>query len=191
MNKSARIGVWENNHFKGVIIFGLGASPSLGKRFGLGIFECCELTRIALKDHAFPVSRLISVAITKLRAWSPGVKLIVSFADPQHGHHGGIYQAANWYYLGKTAPSTMIRCPDGKLADERRFNGHGHNKMKQIPAGSIRIRTPGKHRYAFPLDAEMRKKLSAMAKPYPKRPKQATVGSTDMRRGSADPDAPI
>jgi hypothetical protein len=190
-NKSNYIGVWENKLFKGVIIFGLGASPSLGKPYGLGVFQVCELTRIALKEHFYPVSKMVKIAFIYLRNRNPKLKLVISFADTFHDHHGGIYQAGNWIYTGMSSKSKIWQLPDGTFADLRRFNGHGHNKKSKVPLGSVLINTPGKHRYLMPLDDEMRKQIEPLRKPYPKRPKQAMASDQEeQRRGSADPDAP-
>lgn len=168
-NKSNVFGAWENGKFCGVIIFGLGASPSLGKPYGLGIFETCELTRVALGRHECEVTRMISISLRLLRSKNPGLRLCVSFADTFHGHHGGIYQGGGWVYSGMSDPSKIWRLQDGSLADPRRFNGHGHNKKIAVPAGSKLISTPGKHRYLMPLDDAMRAKIAPLAKPYPKR----------------------
>jgi hypothetical protein len=167
-NKSNRLGVWEDDEYIGAVIFGLGASPSLGKPYGLGIFEVCELTRVAMKEHDSPVTQIVAQAIRKLKQKNPDLRLIVSFADPFHDHHGGIYQAGNWIYAGKTDSSVVYKLPTGELADPRRFNGHGHNTPKQIPAGTRKVRTPGKHRYLYPLDRAMRRQIEPLAQPYPK-----------------------
>ncbi|MFX3646284.1 MAG: hypothetical protein ACE3K2_02275 [Paenibacillus sp.] len=37
-----------------------------------------------------------------MKEQSPNVELIVSYADFEQKHHGGIYQATNWIYEGKT-----------------------------------------------------------------------------------------
>lgn len=171
MNKSARIGVWEGGAFIGAIIYGLGASPSLGKPYGLGIFEICELTRVALRAHEHPVSRMLAISIRMIRKAFPGIRLIVSFADQRRDHHGGIYQATNWIYAGETTPAKMIELPDGELVDLRRFNGHGHNASKPIPPGAREVKVPPKYRYLMPLDGEMRDQVSALSMPYPKRAK--------------------
>ena len=36
----------------------------------------------------------------------PEFEMIVAFSDPytDHRHHGGLYQAASWLYLGRTKP---------------------------------------------------------------------------------------
>jgi len=60
-NKSNCFGVWEDGKYIGAVIFGLGASPGLGKPYGLGIFEVCELTRVALTKHKTEVSRILAI----------------------------------------------------------------------------------------------------------------------------------
>lgn len=168
-NKSNRFGVWENDRFIGTVIFGLGASPSLGKPYGLGIFEVSELTRVALRDHASPVTRIVSICIKLFRKKNPNTQLILSFADPFHEHHGGIYQAGNWLYLGRSSSAKMWKLRDGTLVDPRRYNGHGHNRKKPVPSKAELIKVPGKHRYAYPLDAALRERLELQALPYPTR----------------------
>jgi hypothetical protein len=174
-NKSNYIGVWENKTFIGAIIFGLGASPSLGTKYGLGIFEVCELTRVALNKHITPVTKLISIALKFVKLQNPKTRLVVSFADTFHGHHGGIYQGGNWIYTGETSPSEMLKLANGDLVDPRRYNGHGHNAKKPIPAGTVTIKTPGKHRYLMPLDKEIAKQIESLRKPYPKKTRGGSV----------------
>jgi len=93
-----KVGAWEDGKFIGVVIFSRGATPSLLNPFDLKQNEGCELTRIALTDHTSPVSRVVRLAMQFLKRSSPELRLIVSFADPGEGHHGGIYQAGNWIY---------------------------------------------------------------------------------------------
>ncbi len=173
--KPSRIGVWENNIFIGVIFFGSGASAALGTPYGLSTFEVCELVRVALNRHEASCTKIISIAIKMLKKQSPGLRLIVSFADPYHGHHGGIYQGGNWIYSGDSSPSNMWRLLDGSLAHERRFSGTGWNAPQPIPNGAIKIKVPGKHRYLYPLDPAMRAQIEPLRKPYPKRAGSETV----------------
>jgi hypothetical protein len=167
-NKSNYIGVWENDIFIGVIIFGLGASPSLGTRYGLSMFQCCELTRVALNNHITPVSRIISISISMIKQKNPKLSLIVSFADKFHNHTGKIYQAGNWIFSGETSKGKILSDKEGNLIDIRRFNGHGHNIKKSIPIGLTLISTPGKYRYLYPLNKDIRERISILNKPYPK-----------------------
>ena len=96
--KNAMIGVWEEGQFLGAVLFGTGAGNATnGRRFGLAQrFEVAELVRVALREHRTPVSRIVAIALRMVRTQSPGLRLIVSFADPYHGHVGGIYQAMGW-----------------------------------------------------------------------------------------------
>ena len=98
--KLVKIGAWERGEFVGAIIYGRGATPEIGKPYGLEQTEICELVRIALKEHVSPVSRMIAVSLRMLKRWSPGLRMVVSFADTTQGHHGGIYQASGWCYTG-------------------------------------------------------------------------------------------
>lgn len=189
MGKPLRIGVWENGKFIGVVFFGSGASACLGRPYGLNNFEVCELVRVALKKHDAPCTRIISIAISMLKKYCPKLRLIVSFADPFHGHHGGIYQGGGWIYSGDSSPSYMWKMPDGTIAHDRRFSGTGWNAKKTPPKTAVKIKVPGKHRYLMPLDAEMRKQITLLSKPYPKRATSADSGTSGSQPegGGASP----
>lgn len=168
--KNIYIGVWEDKLFIGAIIFGTGASSSLGSRYGLKWNECSELVRVALNIHKTTVSRIVSISIRLLKSQSPGIRLIISFADPEHGHNGGIYQAGNWVYCGDTSPSTIYEL-NGKVLHSRNFTssawwGYG---SKEKPRGAVARKTLSKYRYLYPLDDAMRQQIEPLRKPYPKR----------------------
>jgi hypothetical protein len=192
-----KVGVWERGAYIGVVIFSRGATPSLLRPFGLLQTQGCELTRIALTAHISPVSRIARLAIKFLKQKSPELKLIVSFADPSEGHHGGIYQAGNWVYCGDTSKSTEYVGPDGKRWHARMITKQGWTTVQGVirktltPEQCTPIEKPGKHRYLMPLDAAMRAQIQPLSKPYPKRVKQAMAGvQPEQRRGSTDPHAP-
>jgi hypothetical protein len=173
-SKLSKVGVWENDKFIGVVIFGCGATPNLGKPYNLEQNQCIELVRIALTKHQTPVSRIVSIAIKLMHRSNPNLRLIVSFADVSQGHHGGIYQAGNWIYsgTGNEAKFYMIK---GKLTHPRTLGLAGliqnlDGAKKRDPNASVVI-VPGKHRYLMPLNNEMRAKISHLVKPYPKREK--------------------
>lgn len=187
--KTTQIGVWEGGRFIGAVIFGSGASSSLGTAYGLGVFEVCELVRVALTNHSAPVSRIVSIAIRMMRKNNPGIRLIVSFADPAHGHIGGIYQAGGWVFCGVSSPSTQYEI-NGKLVHSRKFTSSAWwGKGAQKPANARPVRMPGKYRYLYPLDDEMRQRIAPLAKPYPKRVRSADSGTADDQSagGGANP----
>lgn len=189
------IGVWESSKFIGCVLFARGATGELLTPYGLNQIEGCELVRIALGRHANPVSRIVKIALRMVVVACPGLRLVVSFADPSKGHHGGVYQAGGWIYSGDSAPSSMYQDKSGKLWHERMISPTGFKKVfgkyrnVLTPAECKRIRLPGKHRYLMPLDEEMRAKIAPLAKPYPKRAGSAASGTTDFQsvRGGATP----
>jgi len=75
--KLVKIGAWENDKFIGVVLFGWGATQDLVKPYGLKMTQGCELTRIALKEHKSPVSKIMALAIKFLKKSNPGIRLIV------------------------------------------------------------------------------------------------------------------
>jgi len=172
-----KIGAWENGKFIGVVIFSRGASSNLMTPYGLKQDEGCELTRIALTKHKNTVSKIVKLALIFLKKNSPDLRLIVSFADPQYNHHGGVYQAGNWIYSGYTA-SSMEYWHKGKRLHSRQVSEKGWNiqqgqQRKTVkPSDCKIIKTLGKHRYLMPLDKAMNDKIKLLAKPYPKRVKE-------------------
>lgn len=179
-----KIGVWENGKFIGVILFGRGANKNIGRPYGLRDTEVCELTRVALTKHTAPVSQLVARAIKLLKQNSPGLRLIISFADPNEGHVGGIYQAGNWIYAGQTSPSTIYKTSSGKVLHGRQVSVNGvklqYGMLRKTPKISEceKITQLPKHCYLYPLDRAMRKQIAVLAKPYPKKCEQSFDGET-------------
>ena len=182
--KLVKVGVWEQGKFIGVVLFGHGANHNLVKGYGLTQNQGCELVRIALTKHTVPVSRIVAQAVRFLKAQSPSLRLIVSYADPEQGHHGGIYQAGNWVYRGPSKSAIKIWY-NGKWSHKKTVDDAG---MSQ--ANLPKKRVAGKHTYLMPLDADMRERILPLSKPYPKRAKQAMAGPPAQRQGSTDPHAP-
>jgi hypothetical protein len=181
VGKLVKIGAWENDKFIGVVIFGRGANKSLGEPYKLDQTECCELVRIALTNHKTPVSRIMSIAIKLLKNIHKQLKLVISFADAEQNHHGGIYQATNWVYVGKTNSA------DEYLYKGKRWHGRAFRKslgshLNYMNKGLEIIQGSQKHRYLMPLDDNMRKQVQQLAKPYPKRMKQAMIDTIDTAK---------
>ena len=109
-----KIGAWEDGQYIGCVLFSRGSSDGIGKPFGLDQTEIAELTRVALAEHKAPVSRIVAIALRLLRRQCPGLRLLVSYADPAHGHHGTIYQAGGWLFSGQQSDTVEFIGPDGK-----------------------------------------------------------------------------
>ena len=183
IGKSVNVGVWEDGCFIGAIQFRNGSNNNMGSPYGLTHGEFCELSRVAINKHKTPVSRMLRIALGFLRKQSPGLRIVLSYADTTQGHHGGIYQATNWIYSGLTDGDTEYFI-DGRWRKARNFRSSDFSKYSGIDYKKLPSRkTPGKHRYLMPLDAEMRKRVLPLAKPYPKREKQAMTGATGTATG--------
>jgi hypothetical protein len=165
VGKLVKVGAWEDEKFIGVVLFGRGANYNMVKGYGLGQDQGCELVRIALKAHQTPVSKIAAMAMRFLKKQSPDIRLIVSYADPEQGHHGGIYQAGNWLYKGLSASALKVWY-NGKWSHKKTVDDAGVNQSNLKTK-----RVAGKHTYLMPLDAEMREHILPLSKPYPKRVK--------------------
>jgi hypothetical protein len=196
-SKTARIGVWESSKFVGAIVFAWGANLRLAGEFGLKMTECAELCRVALAKHQTPVSRIVTIALKMLKRTMPGIRLVVSYADPEHGHLGRIYQAMGWIYVGesKGPGGMMLR---GKPTHRRTINSKfGTSSVawlqRHVDRDAKIIKTLPKFKYLLPLDAEMKTVVEKLRKPYPKR--AASVDSdtpTDQAgEGGARPTAAL
>lgn len=171
-SKLVRVGVWESEVFSGAIIFGSGACPQIADPYGLSQIAVAELVRVALKpSHNYETTKCVSVAIRLLKKMSAGLRLLVSYADPEQGHHGGIYQGGNWIYSGLTSPTEWFElCSTGERIHSHVYRrGQPGRATRDKAAGVIRSIKLVKHKYLMPLDEEMRKRIAPLAKPYPKR----------------------
>jgi hypothetical protein len=166
VGKLVKVGAWEDSEYIGAVIFSRGANMNMSKSYDLGQDECVELVRIALKAHKSPVSKICALAIKFLNKQSPGIRLIVSYADPEQGHHGGVYQAMNWLYRGESAKAIKVFYK-GRWAHKKTVDDAGVNQTN-LP----KKRVAGKHTYLYPLDKQMTDKIATLAKPYPKRVKK-------------------
>lgn len=184
VGKIIKLGAWEDNQFIGAVLFARGNSMNLGKRYGLDSIEVCELVRVALTKHVSPVSQIVSRCISSLKMGNPGLRLIISYADPEQNHHGGIYQAGNWIYDGESGAEYQF-FHEGRWKHRREVTSGAFGRKGGVPNYNQLPKrlTPGKHRYLYPLDRAMRRQIEPLAKPYPKR---ADVGEIESRVSTTD-----
>lgn len=175
IGKLVKIGVWEHDSFIGCVLFGYGNNQYQGSQFALKQTEVCELLRVALTTHDATVTKIVSIAIKMLKAANIGLRLIVSYADPEQGHLGGIYQGGNWIYIGTGGSTEAFYDNKGKRLHSRVV---GKGGVKNIFGRYVatydsdkieRRKLQPKYKYLYPLDKEMRKQIEPLRKPYPKR----------------------
>ena len=169
VGKLVKVGAWEDGAFIGAVLFGRGANNKMGAAFSLSQTECVELVRVALTKHVTPVSKIVAVALRFLAKRCPGLKAVISYADPKHGHVGGVYQAGGWIYTGKSSTSTEYFI-DGRWMHGREATSGAFGKKtgSRIRPTTVKRTAEGKYRYIKALDRKTAERLSKFAKPYPK-----------------------
>ena len=198
-SKLVRIGVWEGGRFCGAILYGVGANRHIASPFGLESTEVCELVRVALgPGRQHPTSKCVAISLKLLRRQSPGLRLIVSFADSGRGHRGTIYQAGGWLYLGVSEQSYLkIR---GEIVHPRtvydRYGPGGQSLpwlRQNVDPKAERVEQAPKLKYVMPFDRELRRRLEAVALPYPKNADEATGVATGDQpgKGGSIPTRPL
>lgn len=167
----------------GIVVYGMGA----GKNQYTSIIpniqngEYVELTRLWCANDMpkNTESKLISESLKMLPL---NIKLVISFADSSKNHVGTIYQATNWYYLGKNNGGKTLICEDGVIKHARLLGiykmRHPHLKDKTNDEimeiyGWKWADGGSKHRYIYlrgnkKEKREMFKKIKGKIESYPK-----------------------
>lgn len=195
VGKLVKIGAWENGKFIGVVLFGRGANNNMLKPYNLQQDQGCELVRIALTKHITPVSKILSIALKMLSKSQPRLRLVVSYADQDQNHTGGIYQATNWIYTGLYNQGTMgAFIIKGKKTHPKSVHSMGvkqtlESVRKHLDINASIFYTKGKHKYLMPLDNEMRSAILPLTKPYPKRATSidSDAANIQLAEGGATP----
>ena len=167
-------GLYVDNTLKGVVTYGIPASPALcmgicGKEYSDKVLELNRLC--LLENNKNESSFLVSNSIKLL----PKPTIVVSYADTSQGHVGYVYQATNFVYTGLSAQRV-----------DWTIKGMEHKHSKTISDGmtleSIKEKygddfyyteRSRKHRYIF-FHGSKKDKKTMMAKllykvePYPK-----------------------
>ncbi len=110
-----------------------------------------ELSRMwAPENHEATLTAALARAVSGFRVVEPGVVALVSFADPNQGHEGGVYRAASWHYTGRSAEGRYYIGSDGQVVSRRKFHSgsKGLTKAEIEAKGYTQLRLPGKHRFA-------------------------------------------
>lgn len=167
--------VYEDNEWCGCVLFARGASPVLGKSFGLNQGEYVELVRVALNGKQTYTSQVVSAALKELKKESPTVKMVFSYADENQQHLGIIYQATNWLYVGEGGDMRLIYV-NGKLTHNKTLNNECKRRGLVLSEDNWKILHPDiiikpakpKHKYLYFFDKRLKRKFEYLKIPYPK-----------------------
>lgn len=178
LSRSRAISIICQNHYTGsvpsgkshyvefedaLVVWSIPANKNIAK-FVLGWHgNVWELSRLWAPDahEKNLLTRAISFAVGIIRA-EENPDALVSYADPNAGHKGGIYRAASWIYHGRSEEVRAYRGPDGKTVARRAFHsGKTGMKKAEIEAlGFVELKLPGKERFVRPITRRAKKSLS-------------------------------
>lgn len=148
-----------------IVAYSIPANCNIGKFLVGRQCEMWELTRLWAPDghERNLLTRAISASVDWFRKDEPEVEALVSYADPNANHEGGVYRAASWIYTGQSEESRYYVGPDGEVAARRKFHSGSRGMTKaEIEAQGYRQESrPGKHRYARGLTRRARRDLQA------------------------------
>lgn len=141
-----------------------------------------ELTRLWAPDghRRNLLTAAIAAAVRAFVTVEPACEALVSYADPNAEHHGGIYQAASWTYQGQCEEGRSYRDADGHLHARRKFHSGSRsmNKAEIEAQGYEEVKLPGKHRYAKGLTRRARREVASRSVPTPPKPQHERAGLT-------------
>lgn len=160
--KTAKIGVWEDGKYIGAVVFALGANAAIANFQGM---KTAELARVALTKHKNEVTRIVAIAIRMIRKAFPNLQILISYADRDQGHEGGIYKGGNWVYTGLIVAKWISF--NGKVTHPRslvaKYGGCSIEFLKKMDKHAKRVETEGKHRFVYPLHASVVEQVQRLA----------------------------
>jgi hypothetical protein len=166
-------GVFWGSRLMGAVTLGAGPANAYRLVKGAAVDDCLTLSRFWLADELPPnsESRTIGIILRSLRKHS-GIRFLVSYADPAHGHVGVIYQATGWLYTGLSSATPLYDVGDGIGRHPRSIaHKYGSRSLRYLKANGVPARAiPGneKHRYICFIDSNWCRRLRVPVLPYPK-----------------------
>jgi len=148
--------------------------------------EVLELVRLFIEDGYGKniESYCIARSFDWIRKFRPDIRALISYADVEQNHRGGIYQATGWIYQGNSAMSLMPNYSVSLTNDPyewihsrtvfEKFGSHNIEHLKKtIGKTFYRKKESTKHRYVYFLGNKIDKKklvksMKHPAQPYPK-----------------------
>ena len=167
-------GLYIGGEIKGVVTYGMSPSATLAESIAGEDYKkiVYELNRLITVDDL--PKNVLSQFVTQSFKLLPKPLIIVSFADPNSGHHGYIYQATNFIYTGVSSNSTQFEYPDGTEFHFKNFRHKKHSSTFQKELGKTKDEITnqdiiefydlkkknieGKHRYIYIIGSKTQKK---------------------------------
>ena len=152
-------GWYDNDSLYAVADYGIGVNPYQASYFSRlldveiannQLVELKRLVRCEPQNAKLPLTKFLSRCHRTLK--KNGVRLVVSFSDPQYGHNGGIYRAANFTHAGHTQAEYHTIDEDGTIRHRRYAYRYAKRKGISTPQareelGLQKIKTLPKDRW--------------------------------------------
>lgn len=151
-----------------IIVYSIPANKNISKfLLGMPDAKVWELTRLWAPDEHAPnlLTQAISRSVGWLRKIEPDLDALVSYADPNVGHTGGVYRAASWIAHGQSEEVRAYRSHSGEIKARRAFHSGSKGMVKaEIEAlGYSELKLLGKFRFVKPLSRRARRKFTSVA----------------------------
>lgn len=146
-----------------IVVWSIPANKNIAK-FLLGwpgnVWELARLWAPDGHDRNLLTQAISSAVRVITRLENPDA--LVSYADPNAGHNGGVYRAASWIYHGKSDEVRTYRAPDGTTIARRAFHSgsRGLRKSEIEALGYREEKLPGKERFVRPISKRARRSLA-------------------------------
>lgn len=142
---------WIFRYEDAIVVMSIPANYNVARWLGCAKNRVWELTRLWAPDGHRPnlLTEAISRAVQAFRALNVADALI-SYADPNASHSGGVYKAASWTQLGQSEEGRAYRDASGQIISRRKFHS-GSVSMKKaeiLARGFVELKLPGKLRFA-------------------------------------------
>ena len=138
--------------------------------------DAIELLRLVRSDKVErPISQFLAWTLRWLRS-NTDCQFALSYADTAEGHHGGIYQATGWVFVGsRTEACPAFLLPDGSKKHSRQVNrelgSRSIDYVRMVKPDWLPVKGEAKNLYIWPLRKKLKPILrdrSLTVQPYPK-----------------------
>jgi len=145
-------GLFADNALYAVIVYGNGVNPYQASFLGVErVVEIKRMCRIEPRLEEYPLTKFIALTSKLLMVDYP-YDCIVAFADPEHGHEGTVYKAANFWKHGVTQAEWHVVDASGEVKHRRVAYRHARRNGLTIAEsrdvlGLTRVKTLPKIRW--------------------------------------------
>ena len=170
------VGGFRNTRIIGAALFGRLAMANAFSQYVENEDKIIELRRLCCIDDT--PKNTESYFISRCLRWlkkNTDLECVVSYADENYDHVGGIYKATNFDYRGNTQPSKMIEF-DGKLWHDKTIRTKYNGKLKPyarklknaLDEGAAKyVDTKFKHIFTYNLDERRKTSVNSKRKRTP------------------------